>query len=89
MPTVIVPFAGAGGKTRLGASESVRRALSLAMLGDVLDACVAVGVTRVATPDAEGADLALELGARPVRDPGAGRAPRSRRPSPGSSRDRS
>ena len=42
------------------------------MLGDVLDACVAVGETRVATPDAEGADLAVEVGARPVRDPGRG-----------------
>jgi 2-phospho-L-lactate guanylyltransferase len=72
MLTVIVPFAGAGGKTRLGASESVRREVSLAMLGDVLDACVAVGDTRVATPDAEGADLAVEMGARPVRDPGRG-----------------
>ena len=72
MVTVIVPFAGAGGKTRLGASEQVRRDVSLAMLGDVLDACVAVGETRVATPDAEGAELAVEAGARPVRDPGRG-----------------
>jgi 2-phospho-L-lactate/phosphoenolpyruvate guanylyltransferase len=72
MPTVIVPFAGARGKTRLGASESLRRDVSLAMLGDVLEACVAVGETRVATPDADGADLAVEAGARPVRDPGSG-----------------
>ena len=72
MPTVIVPFAGVSGKTRISASESVRREVSLAMLGDVLDACVAVGETRVATPDAEGADLALAAGARPVRDPGGG-----------------
>ena len=72
MTTVIVPFAGARGKTRLAASESARRALSLAMLGDVLEACVAVGGTRVATPDADGADLAVEAGARPVRDPGRG-----------------
>lgn len=72
MTTVIVPFAGAGGKTRLGASETLRREVSLAMLGDVLEACVAVGETRVATPDADGADLAAEAGARPVRDPGRG-----------------
>jgi 2-phospho-L-lactate guanylyltransferase len=72
MVSVIVPFAGAGGKTRLGAPEQVRRDVSLAMLGDVLDACVAVGETRVATPDAEGAELAVEAGARPVRDPGRG-----------------
>jgi 2-phospho-L-lactate guanylyltransferase len=72
MTTVIVPFAGARGKTRLDASESSRRELSLAMLGDVLDACIAVGETRVATPDADGADLAVEAGARAVRDPGRG-----------------
>jgi 2-phospho-L-lactate guanylyltransferase len=72
MTTVIVPFAGVRGKTRLAASESSRRELSLAMLGDVLEACVAVAETRVATPDAAGADLAVEAGARPVRDPGRG-----------------
>jgi len=42
------------------------------MLGDVLEACVAVGETRVVTPDADGADLAAEAGARSVRDPGLG-----------------
>jgi 2-phospho-L-lactate/phosphoenolpyruvate guanylyltransferase len=72
MPTVIVPFAGAGGKTRLGASESVRREVSLAMLGDVLDACVAVGETRVVTSDADGAEVARAAGALPVPDPGDG-----------------
>lgn len=72
MTTVIVPFAGAGGKTRLGASESVRREVSLAMLGDVLAACVAVGETRVVTPDADGAELARATGAQPVADPGGG-----------------
>ena len=43
MPTVIVPFAGAAGRRGSDASESSRRELSLAMLGDVLEACVAVG----------------------------------------------
>jgi 2-phospho-L-lactate guanylyltransferase (CobY/MobA/RfbA family) len=41
--TVVIPFAGAEGKTRLHASRRARRALSLAMLGDVLAACLAVG----------------------------------------------
>jgi 2-phospho-L-lactate guanylyltransferase len=72
MPTVVIPFAGAQGKTRLHASSRVRRQLSLAMLGDVLAACVAVGRTRVVTPDADGAKAARESGAEPVDDPGAG-----------------
>ncbi len=42
------------------------------MLGDVLAACVAVGHTRVATPDAEAAGLAGEAGAEAVADPGGG-----------------
>ena len=33
MPTVVIPFAGVEGKTRLHASRRARRALSLAMLG--------------------------------------------------------
>jgi 2-phospho-L-lactate guanylyltransferase len=72
MPTVIVPFAGVAGKTRLRAPDGVRREVSLAMLGDVLAACVAVGETRVATPDADGAELARAVGAQPVADPGGG-----------------
>jgi 2-phospho-L-lactate guanylyltransferase len=72
MPTVVIPFAGAQGKTRLHVSSRVRRELSLAMLRDVLAACVAVGRTRVVTPDAEGAETARESGAEPVDDPGGG-----------------
>lgn len=72
MPTVVIPFAGAQGKTRLHVSGRVRRALSLAMLGDVLAACVAVGSARVVTPDADGAELAVESGADVVDDPGGG-----------------
>jgi 2-phospho-L-lactate guanylyltransferase len=72
VPTVVIPFAGAQGKTRLHVSSRARRALSLAMLGDVLDVCVAVGSTRVVTPDPDGADVAVEAGAEPVHDPGAG-----------------
>jgi len=72
MTTVVVPFAGTMGKTRLHVSARARRALSLAMLGDVLAACVAVGRTRVATPDPEGAQVAREAGAETVADPGGG-----------------
>ncbi len=75
MPTVVIPFAGAQGKTRLSESSRVRRELSLAMLGDVLAAAVAIGRTRVVTPDAEGAETARESGAEPVDDPGGGQGP--------------
>jgi 2-phospho-L-lactate guanylyltransferase len=70
--TVVIPFAGADGKSRLHDSRSVRRDVSLAMLGDVLAACVAVGAARVVTPDAGGAELAREAGAAVVDDPGGG-----------------
>jgi len=36
--TVVIPFAGADGKSRLHESRRVRRTLSLAMLADVLAA---------------------------------------------------
>jgi 2-phospho-L-lactate guanylyltransferase len=72
MTTVVVPFAGAEGKTRLDAPRRVRRELSLAMLGDVVAAAVAVGRTLVVTADAGGAALARELGAEVVADPGGG-----------------
>jgi 2-phospho-L-lactate/phosphoenolpyruvate guanylyltransferase len=70
--TVVIPFAGAEGKTRLDTSRRARRGLSLAMLGDVLSACVAVGETRVVTPDEAGVAVAAELGAETVDDPGGG-----------------
>jgi 2-phospho-L-lactate guanylyltransferase len=72
MPTVVIPFAGAEGKTRLHASSRIRRALGYAMLCDVLAACVNVGRTRVVTPDDEGADAARDAGAEAVADPGGG-----------------
>ena len=72
MVTVVIPFAGAEGKTRLHSSARVRRALAHAMLGDVLAACVAVGRTRVVTPDEDGAEAAREAGAEAVVDPGGG-----------------
>ena len=45
------------------------------MLQDVLAACVAVGQTRVVTPDDEGAAAAAEAGADVVSDPGGGQGP--------------
>ncbi len=72
MPTVIVPFAGASGKTRLDAPDPVRREISLAMLGDVLDAAVSFGSTVVVSADAAAEELAAELGAESFADPGGG-----------------
>jgi 2-phospho-L-lactate guanylyltransferase len=70
--TVVVPFAGPAGKSRLELPGRSRRALALAMLGDVLAACVPVGRTRVATSDDEGARIARESGADVAADPGGG-----------------
>jgi len=72
MPTVVIPFAGAEGKTRLHSSPRIRRALAYAMLADVLAACVPLGPTRVVTPDDEGAEAAADAGAEVVADPGGG-----------------
>jgi 2-phospho-L-lactate guanylyltransferase len=72
MPTVVIPFAGPGGKTRLHASARIRGALAHAMFADVLAACVVVGSVRVVTPDEEAADAAREAGAEIVADPGTG-----------------
>ena len=72
MTTVVIPFAGAEGKSRLHASKPARRELSLAMLADVLAAAADIGAPRVVTADDEGAALARELGATVVPDPGGG-----------------
>jgi 2-phospho-L-lactate guanylyltransferase len=72
MATVVIPFAGAEGKTRLHSSTRIRRALAYAMFCDVLAACVVVGTTRVVTPDEEAAAAAGEAGAEAVTDPGGG-----------------
>jgi 2-phospho-L-lactate/phosphoenolpyruvate guanylyltransferase len=72
MTQIVVPFRGASGKQRLDASEPVRTKLALAMLGDVLTACVVTGRTLVVTGDAEARALAAELGAETVDDPGGG-----------------
>jgi 2-phospho-L-lactate guanylyltransferase len=72
MATVVIPFAGAEGKTRLHPSTRIRRALAHAMFCDVLAACVLVGRARVVTPDEESADAARDVGAEVVADPGGG-----------------
>jgi 2-phospho-L-lactate/phosphoenolpyruvate guanylyltransferase len=70
MTAVVVPFRE--GKSRLSDARHVRRTLGLAMLGDVVAACAAVGSVRVVTDDAEAAALAVTLGAEHVDDPGDG-----------------
>src|SRR3954447_4651618 len=72
MPTVVIPFAGVTGKTRLHTSRQVRAELSIAMLGDVIAAARTVGSIRVATSDPAGARAAEEAGAAVVPDPGEG-----------------
>ena len=69
MVTIVIPFAGARGKTRLHESAEVRGALAVAMFEDVLAACRPVGAVRVVTPDAE---LVDDPDAEVVADPGAG-----------------
>ena len=73
MTVVVVPFHD--GKSRLAASRHARRTLSLAMLGDVLGACLTIGETIVVTDDDDAAALATELGAETERDPGDGQGP--------------
>jgi 2-phospho-L-lactate guanylyltransferase len=75
MPTVVIPFAGTEGKTRLHSSSRIRRALAHAMFCDVLAACLPVGRTRVVTPDQEAAEAARDAGAEVVVDPGGGQGP--------------
>ena len=63
----VIPFRG-GGKSRL--PEELRREVALAMLGDVVEAALAVGDVRVITDDPAGRLVAGDLGARLVDDPG-------------------
>jgi 2-phospho-L-lactate guanylyltransferase len=72
MVEIVVPFRGSAPKTRLHARAEAARTLALAMLGDVLAACVVVGRTAVVTDDDEVQELASELGANAVDDPGGG-----------------
>src|SRR5829696_6976538 len=53
MPTLVVPFRGTSGKSRLGPlADDVRAALAHAMLADVLAATAAVGQTFLVAPEA-------------------------------------
>jgi len=64
MAAILVPFRGAEGKRRLApASPQARIALGLAMLADVLSACVAVAPTTLASDDEAAAHVAAEVGA--------------------------
>lgn len=72
MATIVVPFRGADAKGRVDVPAPVRLRLALAMLGDVVTACVVAGQTVVVTADGGAAALALELGAGVRTDPGGG-----------------
>ena len=73
MAAIVVPFRGSESKRRLEPlSDGARAALALAMLGDVVEAAIAVGETVVVTEDAEAAALAAGLGADVLEDPGGG-----------------
>src|SRR5262249_50823762 len=68
MPTVVVPFRGVEGKSRLGRLRREARAeRAPARLADVLDACVTLGPTVVVAPEGTPAG-----GAIAVADPGGG-----------------
>jgi 2-phospho-L-lactate guanylyltransferase len=75
MVQIVVPFRGASAKQRLDASDEIRLKLALAMLGDVLTASIAAGSTVLVTDDDEAREIADELGAEPVDDPGGGQGP--------------
>jgi 2-phospho-L-lactate guanylyltransferase len=75
MATVVIPFAGADGKTRLHSSSRVRRAFAHAMFCDVLAACLPVGRVRVVTRDEQVVETARDAGAEAVVDPGRGQGP--------------
>jgi 2-phospho-L-lactate/phosphoenolpyruvate guanylyltransferase len=75
MAPIVIPFRGLAGKQRIDAPDELREQLALAMLGDVVSACVAVDRTLVVTRDEEGGELAEHLGAELVDDPGGGQGP--------------
>jgi 2-phospho-L-lactate guanylyltransferase len=69
MRAIVVPYR-ANGKSRL--PEPVRAELALAMLADVVTACVAAAPTTVVTDDGAAGRLAEDLGAATAADPGEG-----------------
>lgn len=72
MTAIVVPFSGASGKRRLDTPDELRAQLALAMLGDVVTACVATTRTLVVTSDPAARGVVAELGAEIVHDPGGG-----------------
>jgi 2-phospho-L-lactate guanylyltransferase len=68
VPTVVVPFRGSNGKSRLALPEAERRALALSMLRRVLSAGAEVGDVLLVTDDAEARELAPSW----IDDPGGG-----------------
>lgn len=68
MATVVVPFRGAGAKSRLEALGERRASLARAMLADVVDAALAVGPVFVVAPEPE----PVAAGATHVPDPNRG-----------------
>jgi 2-phospho-L-lactate guanylyltransferase len=72
MTAIVVPFRGDRDKQRIAAPDGLREQLALAMLGDVVTACVATTRTIVVTGDGPAGELAAELGAEICADPGGG-----------------
>jgi len=75
MTAIVVPFRGVSGKQRLDAPGELRAQLALAMLGDVVAACVETARTLVVTSDPAAEGVVAELGAEVVPDPGGGHGP--------------
>jgi 2-phospho-L-lactate guanylyltransferase len=68
--TIVVPFRGRNGKSRL--PRAIRAELALAMLGDVLAACAVAAPTTLVTDDTAALELARALGVGTATDPGVG-----------------
>ena len=59
MAGLVVPYRGSNDKSRLAAVGREREPIALAMLADVLAACVAVGPTTVVTNGEEATAVAV------------------------------
>jgi 2-phospho-L-lactate guanylyltransferase len=72
MPTVVVPFRGAEGKSRLvELPQELRAAVAEAMLADVLAACAGLGPAYVVTSPSQGLEVPATLVAEPAGGQGA------------------